>query len=283
MRTDKADSTKSSRSGGTLERSTADRVALGVARGAVVVGVLSALSRIFGLARTVVFSQTVGSGCLGTAYVTASQVPNLIYELAIGGALASAMVPVLARAAARANAEADQKAYVAQVSSALLTWSVVILLPVTVAIAVAARPIAGLLMPANPNATCSRPAMLGTATDMIIAFAPQIVLYGISVVLAGLLQAYRRFTGPTLGPVLANAVIIVAFLVFASLDKNLPMTRTPLAAQLVLSIGTTAEHRHDGDRDGAADLAAAPEAPPDPAVAAGRAPAGRRPGPGRPA
>jgi putative peptidoglycan lipid II flippase len=39
--------------------------------------------------------------------------------------------------------------------------------------------------------------------------------------------------------VLANAVIIVAFLVFASLDKNLPMTRTPLAAQLVLSIGTT--------------------------------------------
>jgi putative peptidoglycan lipid II flippase len=239
VQTDKAGPTESARSGGALERSTADLIALGVARGAVVVGVLSALSRILGLTRTVVFSQTVGSGCLGTAYVTASQVPNLIYELAIGGALASAMVPVLARAAARAHAEEDQKEYVAQVTSALLTWSVVILLPVTVGIAVAAHPIASLLMPPNPNAACSRPAMLGTATDMIIAFAPQIVFYGISVVLTGLLQAYRRFTGPTLGPVLANAVIIVAFLVFASLDKNTPMTRTPLIAQLVLSIGTT--------------------------------------------
>jgi putative peptidoglycan lipid II flippase len=239
VQTDKAGSTTSARSGEAPERGTADLIALGVARGALVVGVLSALSRILGLARTVVFSQTVGSGCLGSAYVTASQVPNLIYELAIGGALASAMVPVLARAAARANAEADQKTYVAQVSSALLTWSVVILLPVTVVIAAAAGPIAGLLMPANSHSACSRPAMLGTATDMIIAFAPQIVLYGVSVVLTGLLQAYRRFTGPTLGPVLANVVIIFAFLVFASLDKNTPMTSTPLAAQLVLSIGTT--------------------------------------------
>jgi putative peptidoglycan lipid II flippase len=239
VQTDKAGPTTSARSGAGPERGTADRIALGVARGAMVVGVLSALSRVLGLGRTVVFSQTVGSGCLGSAYVTASQVPNLIYELAIGGALASAMVPVLARAAARAHVEADKKEYVRQVTSALLTWSVVILLPVTVAIAVAARPIAGLLMPANPHSTCSRPAMLGTASDMIIAFAPQIVFYGISVVLTGLLQAYRRFTGPALGSVLANGVIIVAFLVFASLDRNLPMTRTPLAAQLVLSIGTT--------------------------------------------
>jgi putative peptidoglycan lipid II flippase len=34
-------------------------------------------------------------------------------------------------------------------------------------------------------------------------------------------------------------VVITSYLVFASLDKNLPMTRTPLVAQLVLSVGTT--------------------------------------------
>jgi putative peptidoglycan lipid II flippase len=58
-------------------------------------------------------------------------------------------------------------------------------------------------------------------------------------VLSGLLQAYRRFTGPTLAPVLANVVTITSYLIFAMLDKNLPITRTPMAAQLVLSIGTT--------------------------------------------
>jgi len=40
----------------------------------------SLLARVFGLVRTLVFSQTIGASCLGTAYVTASQVPNLIYE-----------------------------------------------------------------------------------------------------------------------------------------------------------------------------------------------------------
>ena len=214
-------------------------IAAGVTSGALLIASLTALSRLLGLGRTVVFSQSVGAGCLGTAYVTANQVPNLIYELALGGALASAMVPVLARAAQRSSSQQADKAYVAQVSSALLTWSAIILLPVTAAIIVAARPIAWLLIPANPNATCARPVMVGAATDMIIAFAPQILLYGFSVVLSGLLQAYRRFTGPTLAPVLGNVVTISSYLIFAMLDKNLPMARTPLAAQLVLSIGTT--------------------------------------------
>ena len=78
------------------------KLARGIARGALIIAVLTACSRILGLLRTVVFAQTVGAGCLGTAYVTANQVPNLIYELAIGGALTSAMVPVLARSASRA-------------------------------------------------------------------------------------------------------------------------------------------------------------------------------------
>ena len=235
MQTDRASLPSSPPSGGPGGISAGELIA----RGALLIAVLSAMSRLLGLIRTVVFAQTVGAGCLGTAYVTANTVPNLIYELALGGALASAMVPVLARAASRAGTDEVQKAYVSQITSALLTWSVLILLPVTVAIVAAARPIADLLIPANPNAACARPAMLGTTTDLIVAFAPQILLYGISVVLTGLLQAYRKFTGPTLAPVIGNVVTITAFLVFASLDKNLPMTRTPLVAQLVLSIGTT--------------------------------------------
>src|ERR1700733_8637290 len=109
------------------------------ARGAALIAGLTIFSRILGLARTLVFSQTVGAGCLGTAYVTANQVPNLIYELVLGGALASAMVPVLARPAARAAADPAEKARVAQISSALLTWSVIILVPLTLCVAGGAR------------------------------------------------------------------------------------------------------------------------------------------------
>ena len=257
-----------------------DRAA-GIARGAALIAGITAVSRMFGLVRTLVFAQSVGAGCMGTAYVTANQVPNLIYELALGGALTSAMVPVLARSAERSGSDPAHRARVAQISSAMLTWTVIILVPLTVIIAALAGPIASLLIPANPNAACARPDMVNVTSNMIVVFAPQILLYGLSVVLFGLLQAYRRFTGPTLAPVIANVVMISSYLAFASLDKGLPLARTPLAAELVLSIGSHDEHRHAGARGPAADVAAAPEIAAHPEVPGGGDAAGRRPGGGR--
>src|ERR1700735_3958614 len=106
--------------------------AVTIARGAGVIASLTMLARILGLVRTVVFSQTVGATCLGTAYVTANQVPNLVYELVLGGAMASVMVPVLARSAERSGTDPAAKAEVSRVSSALLTWTLLILVPLSV-------------------------------------------------------------------------------------------------------------------------------------------------------
>jgi putative peptidoglycan lipid II flippase len=211
----------------------------GIARGAAVIGGLTVLSRIFGLVRTVVFAQTVGATCLGTAYATANQVPNLVYELVLGGALTSAMVPVLARSAERSAADPEQKAIVSQITSALLTWSVLILVPLTLIILAVAWPVASLLNPVNPNAHCVRSDMVATTADMLRVFAPQVVLYGLSVVLFGLLQAYRRFAGYALAPLVSSLVLIASYLAFAPLGKGLPLSRLPVTAQLVLSVGTT--------------------------------------------
>ena len=196
------------------------KVTRGIARGALIVAALTAFSRVLGLLRTVVFAQTVGAGCLGTAYVTANQVPNLIVELAIGGALSSAMVPVLARSAKLAATDPREKRNVEQTSSALLTWSIVILLPVTLLITVTAGPISELLNPVNHNADCSHADMVNATSFMLISFAPQILLYGFSVVLFGLLQAYRKFGAVSLAPVIANVVTITSYMVFASLDQH---------------------------------------------------------------
>jgi putative peptidoglycan lipid II flippase len=197
------------------------------------------VSRLFGLARTLVFSQTVGASCLGTAYVTANQIPNLLYELVLGGALTSAMVPVLARSAERAAADPADRARVSQITSALLTWSVIVLVPLTLGIAAAAGPIASLLNPANAHAHCPRGVMVADTTTMLEVFAPQALLYGLSVVLYGLLQAYRRFAAPTIGPAVSSLVLISCYLAFVPLDKGLPLARLPLSAELVLAGGTT--------------------------------------------
>ena len=215
------------------------RDAPGIARGAAVIAGLTVLARIFGLVRTVVFAQTVGATCLGTAYSTANQVPNLVYELVLGGALTSAMVPVLARSAERSATDPAEKAVVSQVTSALLTWSVLILVPLTIIIIGVAGPVASLLNPVNPNAHCVRADMVATTAGMLRVFAPQVVLYGLSVVLFGLLQAYRRFAGYALAPLVSSLVLIASFLAFAPLGKGLPLSRLPVTAQLVLSVGAT--------------------------------------------
>ena len=215
------------------------RSGAGIARGAILIAGLTIAGRILGLGRTLVFSQSIGASCLGTAYITANQVPNLVYELVLGGALTSAMVPVLARSAERAGADPASRARVAQITSALLTWSVVILVPLSLAIAAAAGPVATLLNPVNPNAHCPRADMIATTASMLRVFAPQALLYGLSVVLYGLLQAYRRFAGPTIGPAVSSLVLIAAYLAFVPLAKGLPLAELPVAAELVLSVGTT--------------------------------------------
>jgi putative peptidoglycan lipid II flippase len=204
------------------------RPAVSIGGGAALIAGLTLLSRMLGLVRTLVFSQTIGAGCLGTAYITAYQVPNLISELVVGGALTSAMVPILARSAGQAGSDPAERAHVARTTSALLTWMIVALVPVSLVLYAVARPVASLLIPGNSHTACLRASLVGSTGGFLEAFAPQILLYGISVVLFGLLQAYRKFTAPALAPVLASLVLIAAYLIFHANGQT-----------SVLSVGTT--------------------------------------------
>jgi putative peptidoglycan lipid II flippase len=220
-------------------RDRSGEIASGIARGAIVIAAVTVFSRIIGLVRTLVFSQVIGATCLGSAYLTAFQVPSLIAELALGGALTSAMIPVLARSAARAHVDPAEKARVGQICSAVLTWAIVILGPIAIAIALLAGPIASALTPVNVHANCPRGDEVRITADMIRVFAPQVLLYGVSVVFIGLLQAYRRFVGPAVAPILASVVLIASYFTFAVIDRGVPLARTSGLAELSLSAGAT--------------------------------------------
>ena len=73
----------------------------GIGRAAVLIGAITIVSNLVGFGRQLVFAHTVSATCLGTAYATANQVPNIIYDIVLGGALTSVMIPVLAGPAAR--------------------------------------------------------------------------------------------------------------------------------------------------------------------------------------
>src|ERR1700722_20916901 len=209
------------------------RAAAGIGRPAVLIGMITGVATVVGFGRQLVFAHTVGATPLGTAYATANQVPNIIYAIVLGGALTGMVVPVMA-GSARAGARAETR----QTASALLTWTLLLLVPVSVAVAVAARPIVSLLL-GNGHGNLQA-GMLTVGSRMLVVFAPQIVLYGLAVVGYGILQAHRRFTFPALAPVLSSIVVVAAYVAFVPLDHHHGVPHLPRAAELMLSIGTTA-------------------------------------------
>ena len=75
---------------------TGRRVGQGVAGAAALIAVLTVLARLAGFGRTLVFTNAVGAGSTGDTYTAANNVPNIVYEIVAGGALASLVVPMLA-------------------------------------------------------------------------------------------------------------------------------------------------------------------------------------------
>ena len=149
-------------------------VARGVAGAALLISALTLLARLAGFGRTLVFTNTVGADSTGDIYLAANTVPNIVFEVVAGGALASLVVPMLAGGIATGDRE-----QVRRTASALLGWTLLILTPLAVVIALAAEPIARLLLGGGSSADVE------LAARFLVVFAPQVVLYGIGIVLAG--------------------------------------------------------------------------------------------------
>jgi murein biosynthesis integral membrane protein MurJ len=197
------------------------------------IGIFTVLARLVGFGRQVVFAHTVGTTCLGTAYTTANMVPNIIYDVVLGGALSSVVVPVLAGPAGAAGTEARR------IASALLTWTVLLLVPVSAALALAAHPIVSALLSGATG--CPRGPLAGVGARMLIVFAPQVLLYGLAVVLYGILQSHRRFGAPALAPLLSSLVVIAAYAGFGEVGGAYVnrLSELPPLAEYLLSGGTT--------------------------------------------
>ncbi|GAB3146859.1 lipid II flippase MurJ [Micromonospora sonneratiae] len=201
-----------------------------VAGAAALIAVLTVASRLAGFGRTAVLTWVVGDRSdLGDIYLIANTVPNIIFEIVAGGALASLVVPLLAGAVV-----AGDRAAVSATTGALLTWTMILLVPLALAVTVLAGPIISLI------ANDPTPAELAAGTRMLRIFAPQLPLYGIGIVLTGVLQAHQRFAWPVIAPLLSSLTVIAAYLTFASVEgRELPLARVSLTGELILSVGTT--------------------------------------------
>jgi hypothetical protein len=173
---------------------------------ALLVSIITLFTRLVGFLRWLVFSPTVGAGTVGTAYQSANQVPNILFEVVAGGALAGAVIPLLAIPLARADRDTAGR-----IASALLTWAVSVTLPLSIILAVLAPEIADILVDANtPDSAEAQ-----STAQFLLMFSPQLVLYGIGAVLTGVLQAHRKFLWPAFAPLLSSLVVIGSYVAYS--------------------------------------------------------------------
>ncbi|WP_076473018.1 murein biosynthesis integral membrane protein MurJ [Micromonospora avicenniae] len=200
-----------------------------VAGAAALIAVLTVVSRLAGFGRTSVFTWTLADTDLGGTYVVANNLPNIVFEIVAGGALASLVVPLLAGAV-----EAGDRRAVSATTSALLTWTLSLLVPLAVVVALLAHPLIGLLG-GGLNAEQQQ-----VGARMLLLFAPQLPLYGIGIVLTGVLQAHRRFAWPVIAPLLSSLTVIAVYLGFTAWQGLLATVGSvSRGGELLLAGGTT--------------------------------------------
>ncbi|WP_124054749.1 murein biosynthesis integral membrane protein MurJ [Arcanobacterium ihumii] len=203
----------------------------GVVGAAGLIAVLTLLSRIAGLLRKLAQSWAMSDGAVATAYDTANTVPNVLFEIAAGGALAGAVIPLISGFLAR-NAKKELE----DTASALVTWLLAIGLPVSIIVALASGPITLTLFGSG-----SSPEITSLAASLLAMFSLQVPFYGLSVVFTGILQAHKRFMLPALSPLLSSIVVIFVFLIYAkTVGFGTQPQDVPWSAVMLLGWGTTA-------------------------------------------
>ena len=188
---------------------TGRRFASTIAGAAGLIAVTTLLARIAGFARILVFTDSVRAGGVAGIYQSVNAIPNVMFEVAAGGILAAVAVPLIAqRLGAGERDRADHTA------SVLLSWTLLVLVPLSVLLWLLAG--ADLVVLRRRRATRGPPRWRAT---LLRIFAVQVPLYGLGIILTGLLQAHRRFLAAALAP-LASSIVVLGVLPLVRLDRR---------------------------------------------------------------
>ncbi len=171
-----------------------------VAVAALVIGLGNVVSRLLGLGRELVMAYLFGATGATDAFVAASAVPTVVYDLLVGGAISAALVPVFV------DARDDDRLW--SLLSAILSLAGVLLVAVALVLGAFAPAVIDLVAPGLAEASRSE------AVPMVRTMLAAVVLQGLAGVLMAALYARRRVGLPAFAVAVYNGAIIVAALLF---------------------------------------------------------------------
>lgn len=165
--------------------------------------VVQVLSRVLGYARDVVLMNMFGQSYMTDAFNVAFTIPDFIYNVLIGGAIASAFIPVFSSYLAT-----DQPKKAWRTSSIFSTWALTIMIVLVLLAFVFTYPLLGMLTSYDHEAM----RLPVTLTRITLV---QALFMALSAIATGILQSYQHFTWPAIGTLLYNAFILLLGILLA--------------------------------------------------------------------
>jgi len=171
------------------------------------ISVATLISRILGFVRDIFIAQAFGSGLVADAFFVAFAIPNMFRRLLTEGAFTSAFIPV------HADVRAKRGDRAARVFSGAMAICFAVFLAVVCLLGIYfAHPLVGALAPGFS----ADPKKLGLTADLTRIMFPFLFFIGLSAIVAGVLNAARRFFIPALAPAIQNVVMISALVAAGS-------------------------------------------------------------------
>jgi putative peptidoglycan lipid II flippase len=181
-------------------------------RDTLIVAVGTAMSRLTGLLRVIVFGVIIGQTALADAFDGANNSPNSIYELLVGGLLAASLVPLFTRFAEDKDEEATET---------VVTTSLIVLAFATI-IAILAAPLIFRLFSLSPSPLVDADQFRRAGTALTRIFLLQIFFYGLTAIGSALLNSRRHFFAAAWAPVLSNVVSITVLFIIPFTRDGVP-------------------------------------------------------------
>lgn len=158
-------------------------------------------SRLLGLVRTMVISNQFGASREYEAYLAAIRIPDTLFQIMAGGAVASAFIPVFAGYLARGDMERGWR-----LASAVISIAAVVMTPVSLLLMLFAPQVTGLITPGWDEPS----QQLAGSLARILLISP--VLFAVSTFVTSILNSFSRFLLASLAPVMYNLSIVAGAL-----------------------------------------------------------------------
>lgn len=174
-----------------------------IARSAAPVMLAFILSQVAGLVRQILVTRTFGTGSDIDAFNGATAIPNLIFNIIAGGALASAFVPTFTGLLAK-----DERRAAWRLASSILNTVLLILVILSLVSALLAPQITTLLVPKFS------PEKQALTADLLRILLITSSIFGVSGILSGILNAHQRFFFPALASSMYWVGLIIGLIFF---------------------------------------------------------------------